>query len=98
MLCQMQTENPEHRICGDDIFCALHTSGSTGKPKMALLRHRNLRSFLAANQRFWEGVDTVVSATIVTFDAFILDSMLYLAQGCQMILAKEEDIYNQKGF
>lgn len=98
MLCQMQTENPEHRICGDDIFCALHTSGSTGKPKMALLRHRNLRSFLAANQRFWEGVDTVVSATIVTFDAFILDSMLSLAQGCQMILAKEEDIYNQKGF
>ena len=65
---------------------------------MALLRHRNLRSFLAANQRFWEGVDTVVSATSVTFDAFIRDSMLSLAQGCQMILAKEEDIYNQKGF
>ena len=98
MLSQTQTENPEHAVSGDDIFCALHTSGSTGKPKMALLRHRNLRSFLAANQRFWEGIDTVVSATIVTFDAFILDSMLSLAQGCRIILAKEEDIYNQKGF
>ncbi|MDY2595248.1 MAG: amino acid adenylation domain-containing protein [Oliverpabstia sp.] len=98
MLAEEPVENPCHTISGDDVFCALHTSGSTGKPKMALLRHRNLRSFLAANQRFWEGIDTVVSSTIVTFDAFILDSMLSLAEGCRIILAKEEDIYNQKGF
>ena len=98
MLAEGQTENPDHAISGDDMFCALHTSGSSGKPKMALLRQKNMRNFLASNQYFWEGIDTIVSTTIVTFDAFILDSMLCLAQGCRMILAKEEDIYNQKGF
>ncbi|MGN0404094.1 MAG: amino acid adenylation domain-containing protein [Bariatricus sp.] len=98
MLQEAATDNLNLAVSGEDLYCALHTSGSTGKPKMALLRHRNLRSFLAANQRFWEGVDTVVSATIVTFDAFILDSVLSLAKGCRLILAKEEEIYNQNEF
>ena len=92
------SRNPGINTGGEDIYCALHTSGSTGMPKMALLKHGGIRSFLAANQRFWDGVDTVVSATIVTFDAFILDSVLSMAQGCRVVLASEDEIYNQSGF
>ena len=90
--------NPTCLVNGDGIFCALHTSGSTGKPKMATLKHRGLCSFIAANKRFWEGIDTVVSATIVTFDAFVMDSVLSVAQGCKVVLASEEEIFNQAKF
>lgn len=80
------------------IFCALHTSGSTGMPKMSLLKHGSISSFIVANRAFWKDIDTVVSATIVTFDAFIMDSVLSVAQGKQVILASEHEIYNQVEF
>lgn len=64
------SENPHLKISADSAFCALHTSGSTGVPKLSLLKHRGPSNFIFANQRFWANVDTVVSATIATFDAF----------------------------
>ncbi len=82
----------------NDAFCALHTSGSTGKPKMSLLKHGGMMNFITANQRFWQGIDTVVSATIVTFDAFVMDSVLSVSQGKQVVLASEDEIYNQTLF
>lgn len=81
-----------------DFFCALHTSGSTGKPKMSLLKHGGVMNFITANQRFWQNIDMVVSATIVTFDAFVMDSILSVAQGKQVVLASEDEIYNQNLF
>ena len=78
-----------------DVFCALHTSGSTGKPKMSLLKHGGMMNFAIANSRFWQNIDAVVSATIVTFDAFQMDTVLSLAQGKKLILANEDEIYNQ---
>ena len=82
----------------NDAFCALHTSGSTGKPKMSLLKHGGMMNFITANQRFWRDIDTVVSATIVTFDAFVMDSILSVALGKQVVLASEDEIYNQNLF
>lgn len=82
----------------NNTFCALHTSGSTGKPKMSLLTHGGMMNFISANQRFWNNIDTVVSATIVTFDAFVMDSVLSVAQGKQVVLASEDEIYNHSKF
>ena len=79
-------------------FCALHTSGSTGKPKMSLLTHGGMMNFISANQRFWNNIDTVVSATIVTFDAFVMESVLSVSQGKQVVLASEDEIYNHSKF
>ena len=90
--------NLDIEVTHNDAFCALHTSGSTGKPKMSLLKHGGMMNFIAANQRFWQGVDTVVSATIITFDAFVMDSVLSVAQGKQVVLASEDEIYNQNLF
>lgn len=92
------TKNPGTEIKSDDLFCALHTSGSTGTPKLSLLKHGGMMNFITANKRFWNGVDTVVSATIVTFDAFQMDSVLSVSQGYQLILASEDQIFNQTEF
>lgn len=82
----------------NSMFCALHTSGSTGKPKLSLLRQDSMLNFISANQRFWEDVDTIVSATVVTFDAFAMESVLSVAQGKQVVLASEDEIFNQSMF
>ncbi len=92
------TTNPNIVVSESDLFCALHTSGSTGSPKISLLKHGSIMSFIAANKRFWTGVSTVVSATVVTFDAFQMDSVLSISQGRRLILASEDEIYNQAKF
>lgn len=98
LLTNKTVSNLNITIKHNDAFCALHTSGSTGKPKMSLLKHGGMVNFITANQRFWLGVDTVVSATIVTFDAFVMDSVLSVAQGKRVVLASEDEIYNQTLF
>jgi len=98
LLSHTRKGNPSISVKPDSLFCALHTSGSTGTPKMSLLKHSGMMSFIAANKRFWKGTDTVVSATIVTFDAFVMDSVLSVSQGVKLVLASEDDIYNQANF
>ena len=62
---------------------------------MSLLKHGGMVNFTIANSRFWQDIDTVVSATIVTFDAFQMDAILSLALGKNLVLANEDEIYNQ---
>ena len=95
LLANTKTINSSVLVDSNDIFCALHTSGSTGKPKMSLLKHGGMMNFITANSKFWQDINTVVSATIVTFDAFQMDSVLSIAQGKQLVLANEDEIYNQ---
>ena len=81
-----------------DYFCALHTSGSTGRPKLTVLTQKNLLNFLLANSSFWENVDTVITTTIVTFDIFMQDTLLSLCMGKKIVLASNEQIFNQAEF
>ena len=90
--------NPNVPVSLSDYFCALHTSGSTGKPKLTVLRQSNLLNFLYGNLDFWDHVETVVCVTIVTFDIFMQDTLLSLALGKKLILASNDQIYNQAEF
>lgn len=91
-------DNLNMPVSMSDYFCALHTSGSTGKPKLTVLRQQNLLNFLFANTDFWEDVDTVISVTIVTFDIFMQDTLLSLALGKKVVLASNDQIFNQAEF
>lgn len=97
-LLNTNTQSLNITLNGNALFCALHTSGSTGTPKMSLLKHGGMMNYVAANKRFWTGVDTVVSATIATFDAFQMDSVLSISQGYTLVLAGEDEIFNQQKF
>ena len=98
LLNESNDDNPDVKIEPDDFFCALHTSGSTGKPKLTVLRQRNLLNFLYANALFWRDVETVISVSIVTFDVFMQDSLLSLAYGKKVVLASNDQIFNQHEF
>lgn len=91
-------EKPKIDVSPDNYYCALHTSGSTGTPKMSLLYHKSIMNFLYANTRFYDNVDTVVSATIITFDAFIMDSVLAISYGKPLYLMSNDEMFNQNKF
>lgn len=92
------TENLNIKVLPSDLFCALHTSGSTGRPKVTALTQQNLLNFLYSNKDFWENVDTIICVTIATFDIFMQDTLLSASLGKKVILASNEQIYNQPEF
>ncbi len=98
LLANERMDNPNVQMTSQNYYCALHTSGSTGKPKLSLLRHCNLQNFIHGNKQFFENVQISVSATIVTFDAFILDTVIPLCLGIPTRLLSNEEIYNQALF
>lgn len=93
-----QIDNPEIDVPLDALFCALHTSGSTGKPKVTALTHKNVMNFIYNNLMFWDNVETVICVTIATFDVFMQDTLLSLALGKKVVLASNDQIYNQSDF
>lgn len=93
-----KTENPNIKVEPSDLFCALHTSGSTGRPKVTALTQQNLLIFLHSNKEFWKDVETVICVTIATFDIFMQDTLLSATLGKKVILASNEQIYNQPEF
>ena len=98
LLNNKNTANPNIASSDEDLCCCIYTSGSTGTPKGALLKHGGITNFIYANQRYWKNIDTVVTTTIVTFDAFQQDSILSIAQECQLVLSSKDEIYNQAEF
>ena len=80
-------------MSSDSLYCILPTSGSTGMPKLSSLIHSSLINFLFANSAFWADIENVVSTTIVTFDAFVMDTVLSVCKGKPIIFASEDQIF-----
>ena len=53
---------------------------------------------LYAFSDYWDGIDVSISATIVTFDIFMQETLLTLVHGKRVVLADNEQIYNQVAF
>jgi len=76
----------------EDIVYVIYTSGSTGKPKGVMLKHKNIVNFIYATL---EKIDlspknTMVSITTISFDIFVLESLLPLLNGIKIVIAPEE--------
>ncbi len=76
-----------------DPIYVLYTSGSTGQPKGAQLPHRAITNLLEAIKGVMNGNEGPVLCTSnVTFDIFITESLLALAQGFAVVLADDEEM------
>lgn len=78
---------------GSDLCYVIYTSGSTGLPKGAMLTHRSVHNFIIGMQGmidFRPGM-VVGSLTTVSFDIFLLESLLPLTVGGSVALAAEEE-------
>ncbi len=82
----------------NDIAYILYTSGSTGKPKGVEVTRDALLNFM-------EGVSEIIDfsvgkriacLTTVSFDIFILESLVALHKGLTVVLANEDEQHNPK--
>jgi amino acid adenylation domain-containing protein/thioester reductase-like protein len=76
-----------------DLAYVIYTSGSTGKPKGVMIEHRsvnNLIHALSERLHFCEQ-KVILSLTTVSFDIFVMETLLPLSRGLCVIMANEEE-------
>ncbi|HET9620023.1 MAG TPA: amino acid adenylation domain-containing protein, partial [Kofleriaceae bacterium] len=80
----------------DDAAYVIYTSGSTGKPKGVCVPHRAVVNFLTSIARE-PGVterDIVLAVTTLSFDIAVLELLLPLAVGAEIVLATRDDAHD----
>ncbi|MFZ5351499.1 MAG: non-ribosomal peptide synthetase [Bacillota bacterium] len=81
-----------------DLAYVIYTSGTTGEPKGVMIEHQSLRNFLAGitqNIDFSAG-KSVLCLTTVSFDIFVLETLVPLAKGLSVVIVDEEAQRNPK--
>lgn len=76
----------------ESIAYVIYTSGSTGRPKGVQVPHRAVSNFLASMQRE-PGIgesDRLVAVTTLSFDIAVLELLLPLSVGAEVVLADRE--------
>lgn len=78
-------------VSGDDLAYIIFTSGSTGNPKGVMISHDSLINFIESiylklklNQSL-----NVLSITTISFDIFVLESLMPMAKGLTITIADE---------
>ncbi len=71
----------------ENLIYVIYTSGSTGKPKGVMVEHRNVVNLISSiGKKIDYRNKTVLSKTSVSFDVFVLDSLLPIVYGAKIIL------------
>lgn len=92
---ELETASPARDAQGIDpesIAYVIYTSGSTGKPKGVQVPHRAVSNFISAMQAR-PGIaddDKLVAVTTLSFDIAVLELLLPLSVGAEVILADRE--------
>lgn len=69
----------------------IYTSGSTGKPKGVMLEHRNVNNFIQGMSKKIDFLqdENILCLTTISFDIFVLETILPLTKGLTIVLANE---------
>jgi fengycin family lipopeptide synthetase D len=80
-------------IESDALAYMIYTSGSTGQPKGVMISHRNVVNFVyGVRERIsFAGGSRMLCLTTVSFDIFVLETMLPLLSGMTVVLAGAGD-------
>ncbi|WP_156430811.1 amino acid adenylation domain-containing protein [Paenibacillus sp. FJAT-26967] len=72
-----------------DLIYVLYTSGSTGKPKGVMVEHKAVQNFIEGVTRLIDFSEqkTIVSLTTISFDIFVLETLLPFCKGNRVVLA-----------
>lgn len=91
-LFQGSTANHESISTPRDLAYVIYTSGSTGKPKGVMLEHQSVNNFFEGMS---EKIDfkpgkTILALTTLSFDIFVLETLLPLSKGMTVVIATED--------
>ncbi len=84
----------EHSAQPNDPAYVIYTSGSTGRPKGVCVPHRAAVNFLCSmrSQPGMEVTDRLLAVTTLSFDIALLELMLPLTIGAQIVLANQDEV------
>jgi amino acid adenylation domain-containing protein len=76
----------------EDVAYVIYTSGSTGKPKGVRVPHRAVANFIEsmAHEPGLSADDRLLAVTTLSFDIAVLELLLPLAVGAEVVLASRE--------
>ncbi|MCG7406875.1 amino acid adenylation domain-containing protein [Paenibacillus sp. ACRRX] len=85
---QLEQVNHEH-----DLAYILYTSGSTGRPKGVMIEHKGLSHFIDGFAQRFEMAEgqAILGLATVSFDIFIVETLLPLTLGMKIVLANDEE-------
>ncbi|KAF6562907.1 MULTISPECIES: AMP-binding protein, partial [unclassified Paenibacillus] len=74
----------------------IYTSGSTGNPKGVMLQHRSVLNFITGMREAidFEASRTMLSLTTISFDIFVLETILPLLGGMTVVLGDSQHQVN----
>ncbi len=80
-------------VAPNDLAYVIYTSGSTGNPKGVMIEHRNVVNFIEAMcmEADFSSGRKIVCLTTISFDIFVLETLLPLTQGMEVVVADEEE-------
>ena len=76
----------------DNLAYVIYTSGSTGKPKGVMINHKNVKNFIKGMIDIidFHPNKTILNVTTISFDIFLLETLLPLTKGLTVVIANEE--------
>ncbi|KNY24966.1 non-ribosomal peptide synthetase [Pseudobacteroides cellulosolvens] len=80
----------------EDLAYVIYTSGSTGKPKGVMIEHREVLNFIygVAEKIEFSSDKTILALTTISFDIFVLETLLPLTRGLKVVIADENQQRN----
>jgi tyrocidine synthetase III len=71
----------------------IYTSGSTGKPKGIMVEHKNVVNFITGVTAMinFEAGKKLLSLTTISFDIFVLETLLALSQGLSVVIGTSDE-------
>ncbi|RAP22565.1 Bacitracin synthetase 3 (BA3) [Brevibacillus laterosporus] len=91
-ICQQESSNLVECTTSDSLAYLIYTSGSTGKPKAVLIEHKAVHNFMLGMLDLipFSNQSVILSLTSMSFDIFVLETLLPLTTGAEVIIATEE--------
>ncbi len=89
---------PSYLQNSSNLAYVIYTSGTTGKPKGVMIENRAVVNFVKGLTDiipFTEN-DGILSLTTITFDIFVLETLLPLTRGSKVFMGREEEQLNPR--